>query len=415
MHKVNKKHTKKQVLGSMLPLIQAWFDSKFDDVTEPQAFAIPIIHERKNVLISSPTGSGKTLTAFLSIINELLLKQNKGELEDKIYCVYVSPLKALANDIDKNLKQPLAELGELAAEMGEEAPGIRVGVRTGDTTSYERQKMARKPPHILITTPESLAIVLTTPKFSENLKSAEWLITDEIHEMCNSKRGSMLSVTLERLQSRIGKEATRIGLSATQSPIEEIGKFLGGYSGRKMRDVYLVQAEGGKDFDIKVVTPVNDITSLPFEIVNARMYEKLKEMVDDTRTTLVFTNTRSGTEQVMLKLGELGLENIAAHHGSLSRETRLDVEDRLKDGELKAVISSTSLELGIDIGTIDLVCQIGSPKSIAKGLQRVGRSGHGVGEESKGRFMVFDNDDLVECAVLAKSAVDHDIDRVSMP
>ncbi len=415
IHTVKKKHTKKQVLKNMRPLVRAWFDSSFEDVTQPQAYAIPVIHDRKSVLISSPTGSGKTLTAFLSIINELMVKQENGELKDEIYCVYVSPLKALANDIDKNLKQPLAELAELAEKIGEEVPRIRVGVRTGDTPASERQKMARKPPHILITTPESLAIILTTPKFSEKLKSVEWLIMDEIHDICNSKRGSMLSVTFERLQSRLERDAVRIGLSATQSPIETIANFLGGYDGGKERDVWLVLAEGGKDFDIKVITPVEDITSLPFEIVNARMYEKLKELIDDTRTTLVFTNTRSGTEQVMLKLGELGLENIAAHHGSLSRETRLDVEDRLKKGELKAAISSTSLELGIDIGTIDLVCQIGSPKSIAKGLQRVGRAGHGVGEESKGRFMVFDNDDLVECAVLAKSAIDHEIDRVSIP
>ncbi len=415
IHTVKKKHTKKQVLKSMRPLIQTWFDNSFEDVTQPQAYAIPIIHDRKNVLISSPTGSGKTLTAFLSIINELMVKQKNDELKDEIYCVYVSPLKALANDIDKNLKQPLAELTELAEENGEDAPKIRVGVRTGDTPASERQKMAKKPPHILITTPESLAIILTTPKFSEKLKSVEWLIMDEIHDICNSKRGSMLSVTFERLESRLEKKATRIGLSATQSPIETIANFLGGYDDGEERDVWLVQAEGGKDFDIKVITPVEDITSLPFEIVNARMYEKLKELIDDTRTTLVFTNTRSGTEQVMLRLGELGLEDIAAHHGSLSRETRLDVEDRLKRGELKAAISSTSLELGIDIGTIDLVCQIGSPKSIAKGLQRVGRAGHGVGEESKGRFMVFDNDDLVECAVLAKSAIDHEIDRVFIP
>jgi ATP-dependent Lhr-like helicase len=413
--RIRKRYSKNQVLELMLPLVREWFGSKFDELTDPQAYAIPVIHARKNVLISSPTGSGKTLTAFLSIINELMIKQEKGELEDKIYCVYISPLKALANDIEKNLLSPLKELGELAGERGLEKPGITVAVRSGDTTSYERQKMARKPPHILITTPESLAIILTTPKFSQSLHSAEWIIVDEIHEVCSSKRGVMLSVNLERLQNRIEGKASRIGLSATQAPIEEMAKFLVGYEGRKQRDVNIVEVKTGKKVELEVVTPVEDMTALPFEIINARMYVKLKGTIDEHTTTLVFTNTRSGTEAVMVRLGELGLEDIAAHHGSLSRETRLDVENRLKNGRLKAVVSSTSLELGIDIGSIDMMCQIGSPKSIAKGLQRVGRAGHGVGEVSRGKLIAFDNDDLMECAVLAKKASENYIDRVDLP
>jgi ATP-dependent Lhr-like helicase len=415
IRRVTKRHSKAEVLGLMLPLVREWFGSKFEKLTEPQAFAVPVIHARKSVLISSPTGSGKTLTAFLSIINELLAKQEKGELEDRIYCVYVSPLKALANDIDKNLKQPLAELEALASKKGYTPPMIRVGVRSGDTTQAERQKMAKKPPHIFITTPESLAIVLSTPKFSQYLSSVEWVIMDEIHEVCSSKRGVLLSVSLERLQSRLSGKASRIGLSATQAPIEEMAKFLAGFQNGKPRDVNIVEVASGKKIELRVMTPVEDMTALPFEIVNARMYETLKETIDQNTTTLVFTNTRSGTEHVMLRLAELGLDKIAAHHGSLSRETRLDVEDRLKRGQLKAVVSSTSLELGIDIGSIDMVCQIGSPKSIAKGLQRIGRSGHGVGETSKGKMIVFDNDDLVECAVLAKKASENFIDRVDIP
>lgn len=399
----------------MLPLVREWFNSKFDGLTEPQAFAVPIIHARQNVLISSPTGSGKTITAFLSIINELLGKQEAGTLEDKIYCVYISPLKALANDIDKNLKQPLRELEALAESKGMPKPKIRVAVRSGDTPSSERQKMVRKPPHILITTPESLAIILSTPKFSQALHTTEWLILDEIHDICSSKRGVHLSVNLERLESRLDAPSTRIGLSATQAPIEEMARFLGGYDSGEERDVRLVEVASNKKVDIQVLTPVEDMTALPFEIINARMYEKLRDTIMENTTTLVFTNTRSGTENVLLKLTELGVEDIAAHHGSLSRETRLDVEDRLKSGKLRAAVSSTSLELGIDIGSIDMVCQIGSPKSIAKGLQRVGRSGHGYGEVSHGKLIAFDNDDLVECAVLAKKASENFIDRVELP
>jgi ATP-dependent Lhr-like helicase len=415
IHKVKRKGSKGEVLGLMEPLIQEWFNSRFDKLTEPEAYAIPLIHQKKNVLVFSPTGSGKTIAAFLSIINELLKLDEKGELEDRIYCVYISPLKALANDINRNLTTPLEEMKAIADEKNVKAPNIRVAVRSGDTSAYERQKMARKPPHIFITTPESLSIVLSTPKFREKFSGVEYVIVDEIHEVCSSKRGVFLSLSLERLQEQVKKNFVRIGLSATIAPVREISKFLVGYENNRLRDVWVAEAESRKGLDMGVICPVEDIARLPYEIVNAKMYDQLKELVDEHRTTLIFTNTRSGTERISFKLKEKGVKNIAAHHGSLSKFTRLDVEERLKNGDLKAAISSTSLELGIDIGYIDLVCQIGSPKTIAKGMQRIGRAGHAVGETAKGRMLVFDNDDLIECAVLTKNAYENRIDRVDIP
>ena len=415
MERVALKHSKKEVLGLMEPLIEEWFTSKFEDMTEPQSYAIPIIHHRQNVLVSSPTGSGKTMTAFLSIINELFKYAKSGKLEEKIYCVYVSPLKALANDINRNLEQPLREIAELAQREHAAMPKIRVGVRTGDTPQAERQKMLKHPPHILITTPESLALALAAPKFREKFLGVEYVILDEIHEICDSKRGVFLSLTLERLQDYCRRGFTRIGLSATLAPIEEIAQFLVGHQEGKGRDVYLVEVKTRKNLDLKVLCPADDMTSLSFEITNSKMYDMLKEMIDEHRSTIVFTNTRSGTENVVYKLKERGLESIEAHHGSLSKETRLDVEERLKNGQLKCVVSSTSLELGIDIGFVDLVCQIGSPKSVAKGMQRIGRSGHSQGRTSKGRMIVFEKDDLVECSVLCRAAHRANIDRVTIP
>lgn len=413
--KVKTQHSKQQILDLLEPLVRQWFDSSFEELTEPQSYAVPLIHERKNVLVSSPTGSGKTMTAFLSIIDELLKLQKRGKLENKIYCVYISPLKALANDINRNLTTPLEEMRELAHREGLEPPEIRVAVRSGDTSASERQKMARKPPHIFITTPESLSLVLTAPKFRKKLSDVQWVILDEIHEICSSKRGTHLSLSLERLREQISRDFVRVGLSATIAPINEIAKFLAGYQNSRLRDMNVVEVESTKKLDLRVLCPVRDMTILPYEIVNARMYDLLKQLVEDHRTTLIFTNTRSGTEHVSFKLKEKGIEDLAAHHGSLSKFIRLDVEEKLKNGELKAAVSSTSLELGIDIGYIDLVCQIGSPKSIAKGLQRIGRSGHAVGDTSIGRMIVFDNDDLVECAALTKNAYDNHIDRVDIP
>jgi ATP-dependent Lhr-like helicase len=415
MYRVTNKVGKHELMGMMDPLIAEWFSARFHDLTEPQSYAVPIIHERRNVLVSSPTGSGKTLTAFLSIINELFKYSKEGKLEDRIYAVYISPLKALANDINKNLEQPLSEMRALASAKGISFPEIRVGVRSGDTSQAERQKQLRRPPHIFITTPESLAMVLAAPKFREKFANVEYLIIDEIHEVCDSKRGVFLSLTLERMQAFCAKRITRIGLSATLAPIEEIAGYLVGAEDGAVRDVGVIEVKTKRDLDLKVICPTEDITTLPYEIVNNKMYDQLKEMIDRHATTIIFTNTRSGTESVVYKLKERGLENIEAHHGSLSKDTRLDVEARLKNGELKCVVSSTSLELGIDIGSVDLVCQIGSPKSVAKGLQRIGRSGHSVGKMPKGRMMVFDLDDLVECAVLCRAAHHRNIDRVTIP
>lgn len=400
----------------MEPLISTWFNERFERLTEPQAKAIPIIHERKSVLVSSPTGSGKTLTAFTSIINELTRYASEGTLEDRIYCIYISPLKALANDVNRNLNTPLDEMKEVAKQHGMNDPKIRVAVRSGDTSQYERQKMVRKPPHILITTPESLALILAAPKFRENLTKVEWLILDEIHDMCDSKRGALLSLTLERLREHCETDFVRIGLSATLAPIEAIAGFLvGSDENGETRDVTLVESSSKKKLDLQVICPTEDMTVFSSEIVNAMMYDQLYELIGQHETTLVFTNTRSGAESVVYKLKERGLDSVEVHHSSLGKETRLDVEERLKRGEIKCVVSSTSLELGIDIGSVDLVCQIGSPKSVAKGLQRIGRSGHSMGKVAKGRLLVFDPDDLVECAVMCRAAHRGDIDRVGIP
>ena len=401
----------------MEPLVSTWFNERFDGLTEPQARAIPVIHERKNVLVSSPTGSGKTLTAFMSIINELTRYASEGRLEERVYCIYISPLKALANDVNRNLNTPLAEMRETAKRHGMNIPDIRVAVRSGDTSQYDRQKMVKHPPHILITTPESLALILEAPKFKESFQNIEWIILDEIHDICDSKRGAFLSLTMERLRDFCDTDFCRIGLSATMAPMEAIAGYLVGVdpSTGETRDVTLIESSSKKVLDLKVICPTEDVTALSSDIVNSMMYDTLKELIDTHDTTLVFTNTRSGAESVVYKLKERGLDNVEVHHSSLGKETRLDVEERLKHGEIKCVVSSTSLELGIDIGSVDLVCQIGSPKSVAKGLQRIGRSGHSMGKIAKGRLLVFDPDDLVECAVMCRAAHRNNIDRVGIP
>lgn len=403
-----------RILPFLDPIIAQWFNSKYSDLTEPQRKVIPLIHAKENVLVSSPTGTGKTLTGFLAIINELFGLARSGQLQDNIYCLYVSPLKALANDIDRNLRQPLQEIYEIAEKDGVLLSKIRVGVRSGDTTQNDRQKMLRKPPQILITTPESLSLSLSAPKFREKFSTVKYVIIDEIHEVSSSKRGTLLTLNLERLQL-LSPNLVRIGLSATQAPLDVIANFLCGMENGKPRPCNIVDVDIKRDLDLTTITPVDDLTLSNPEVANERMYDILAKLIEEHKTTLIFTNTRSGTEHVAVRLKARGIENIEAHHSSLGKETRLDVEERLKKGELKCVISSTSLELGIDIGSIDLVVQIGSPKSVSKGLQRIGRSGHSIRELSKGRFVVFNLDDLVECAVLTRAAYEKEIDKVKVP
>ena len=409
-----KPYSEEEIYKILNPIVGEWFRRKFGKFALPQRYAIMDIHNRENTLVSAPTGSGKTLTAFLSIINELITLSEKGELEDKVYCLYVSPLKALNNDIEKNLKEPLSEMREIAGK----SLGIRIGVRTGDTTGSAKAKMLSKPPHILITTPETLSIVLNAPKFRNLMKDVKWVIVDEIHSLAENKRGVHLSLSLERLQNLAGR-FTRVALSATIAPLEDVAKFLVGYENGELRNCKIVDVQFLKKLDLKVLTPVPNLMDTTQDELQKRLYELLDKLISQHRTTLIFTNTRSGTERVVHNLKarfpkKYG-NNIGAHHSSLSRYHRLDIENRLKNGQLKCVVSSTSLELGIDIGYIDLVILLGSPKSVARALQRVGRSGHKLHDTAKGRIIVMDRDDLVECSVLLKNAIEGKIDRIHIP
>ena len=406
----SREYSDEEIFKILVPEIRQWFKEKFGKFTPPQRYAVMEIHNGNNILISSPTGSGKTFAAFLAAINELLLLAKKGELEDRIYVLYVSPLKALNNDIERNLKEPLKEIYS-KFDIKEK---IRIAVRTGDTTPNERQKQIRKTPHILITTPESLAIILNAPRFSQKLKRIKWIIVDEIHALADNKRGAHLSLSLERLVYNMEKEPIRIGLSATIHPMKEIAKFLVGEG----RSCLIVDVSFIKKMDLEVISPVDDLIYTPSNELSNELYKLLYKLIKEHRTTLIFTNTRSATERVVfhLKSRSKDLEGkIEAHHGSLSRDVRLSVEERLKNGELKCVVSSTSLELGIDIGYIDLVVLLGSPKSVTRALQRIGRSGHFLHEVSKGRIIVLDRDDLVECVVLANEARKGRLDKIKIP
>jgi ATP-dependent Lhr-like helicase len=418
------KYTDEEIYRSLNPLTREWFENKFKVFSPPQRFAVLDIKKQMNTLISSPTGSGKTLSAFLTVIDELVTLNENDELEDKIYALYVSPLKALSNDIERNLNGPLKEIKELFQKKYGKIKKwkIRVGVRTGDTTASQKSGMLRKPPHILITTPESLAIVLSSAKFKEKLFGINWCIIDEIHSLADSKRGVHLSLSLERLQKET--EFTRIGLSATVSPLDDVARFLVGGSIDKYgefveRDCSIVDSQYLKKMDMKVLCPVPNFINTTHEKMSSAMYRQINDLIQKHKTTLIFTNTRAGTERVVHHLKDIyprnyGAHNIGAHHGSLSKEHRLMIENKLKAGELKVVVSSTSLELGIDIGYIDLVILLGSPKSVARALQRIGRSGHQLHETAKGRIIVLDRDDLVECSVLLKSAIEKKIDNIQI-
>ncbi len=401
------------------PYVKRWFWERFDGLTPPQKHSFKMIHEGRNSLICSPTGSGKTLSAFLSILNELFLKGDKGELEDKVYCLYVSPLRALGNDIQRNLEKPLEGIKEKAEEMDIDMPEVRSAVRTGDTPSRERQKMLKNPPHILVTTPETLGIILNAPKFKEKLKDLSYIIVDEIHSLCDNKRGVHLSLSLERLEEMCSEEPTRIGLSATQAPIHEIAEYLVGYEDGKPRQCDIVDVSAFKELDLKVLSPVGDLIHTSGEVVNSEMYRCIDQSVKNHVTTLIFTNTRSATERVVNNLINKDPEfyegNIGAHHSSMSRDKRIDVEESLKNGNLKVVVTSTSLELGIDIGYIDLVLQLSSPKGISRAIQRVGRSGHGFTDDPKGRVLVMERGDALECTEMMRCAKENELDNVRIP
>ncbi|ASI99539.1 ATP-dependent helicase [Thermococcus celer] len=415
----DREYTDEEILAILEEPVREWFRRKFRTFTPPQRYAVVEIHKGENVLISSPTGSGKTLSAFLAAINELILLGKAGKLEDKIYVLYVSPLRALNNDIKRNLEGPLSEIKEVAKELGYELPEIRVGIRTSDTSSYQKSRMLKKPPHILITTPESLAIALNAPKFRERLKTVRYLIIDEVHALAENKRGTHLSLSVERLAALADKDFVRIGLSATIHPLEEVAKFVFGFDDDgKPRPGLIVDVSFAKETEIKVESVVEDLIYTDAGTLSNALYKRLAEHIRGHRTTLIFTNTRSGAERVAYNLKKRYPEFdglIEAHHSSLSREVRLDVEEKLKRGELRAVVSSTSLELGIDIGTIDLVILIGSPKSVNRALQRIGRAGHRLHDVSKGIILALDRDDLVEVTVLAHNARNRRLDRIRIP
>ena len=411
---MEKPYSAGEVKKILEPIVSEWFFSRFKDFSLPQLYGVKTIYGRKNILISAPTGGTKTLTAFLGIINYLVGLSLKNELENKMYCVYTSPLKALTNDIFINLEEPLKEIEELAVKKGLKMQEIRIGLRTGDTTVSERAKMARKPPHIFVTTPESLAIVLTTKKFVKNLAALEFIIVDEIHAMDN-KRGTYLSLTLERLCAFSLIDPVRIGLSATVAPIEEIANYLVGQE----RDCLIAKVKLVKKVDIGLISPADNLLEAESADNQKKLYDVLDRLIEEHKTTLIFTNTRNATERIIHQLdlhfpGKYeGL--IGAHHSSMSKDIRFGIEERLRNGELKVVVSSTSLELGIDIGNVDLVILLRSPKSVSKALQRVGRAGHQLHSNPKGRFIVTDRDDLIECGVLQKNMIEGKIDRIHIP
>jgi len=412
--------------GDFEDYVKKWFWDQFEELTPPQKYSFDLIHNKKNSLICAPTGSGKTVSAFLSTLNELFLLGDKGELEDRIYVLYISPLRALGNDIERNLRQPLKGIKKMAEESDREVPEVRAEVRTGDTSQKERSEQLRKPPHILITTPETLGILLDAPKFKKKLRKIRYVVVDEIHSLCENKRGVHLSLSLERLQEMVeeetNREFTRIGLSATQAPIEEIAKYLVGYRDsekKELRECKVVDVAATKKMDLKVLSPVKDLIHTSPKVVGNETYDEIHRLIQSHEATLIFTNTRAGTERVIQNLKtqfpDSYKDNIGAHHSSMSRDTRLKVERQLKNGELKCVVTSTSLELGIDIGYIDLVLQLSSPKGISRAIQRIGRSGHKFKDTAKGRVVVMDRDDALECSVMMKCAKENRLDRVRIP
>ncbi len=421
------------LLSLFHPIVQDWWRSSFRSAegteglfTAPQRLGVPLITQGKNVLISSPTGSGKTLSAFIPIINQLFIMATEGELDNTVYCLYISPLKSLANDIHKNLEQPLRQMQALAEKRGLEVQEIRHAIRHGDVSAQEKARMLKRTPHILNTTPESLAILLSSPRFREKLRSVRWVIVDEIHSLAASKRGVHLSLSLERLEElkregerkvdSISGSFVRIGCSATIEPLPEVAEFLAGY----LRPVQVVDCRFSRQLDLRLLCPVPDLILADQKELLDRLYDLLHRHIQEHKSTLIFTNSRNGAERILQNLRlrfpqYYSSENSACHHGSMGREGRMDTESRLKQGMLKVVCSSTSLELGIDMPYIDLVLQIGSPKSVAALLQRFGRGGHSLNKVVKGRIIVLDREELIECAVMLERAKAGDVDRIHIP
>jgi ATP-dependent helicase Lhr and Lhr-like helicase len=400
------------------PSVAAWFTSQFHAPTPAQAQAWPAIQAGEHVLIAAPTGSGKTLAAFLAAIDSLVRQGLKGELKDETQIVYVSPLKALSNDIEKNLVAPLEGIREELQRASLPDVKIRTLVRTGDTPQSERNQMRRRPPHILVTTPESLYILLTSVSGRDMLATARTVIVDEIHALAPNKRGAHLALSLERLSALCGAQLLRVGLSATAKPIEDIAHFLIGArpDNRSGAACRIVDTGHRRARDLAIELPPSPLEAVMSGEVWEQVYDRLTELIEDHRSTLVFVNTRRMAERAARALSErLGSSQVTAHHGSLAKEQRLDAEQRLKHGRLKALVATASLELGIDIGDVDLVCQLGSPRSIAAFLQRVGRSGHAVDRLPKGRLFPLSRDDLAECVALLDSIRRGELDHIIVP
>lgn len=415
------------------PLVREWFVSRFGTPTEPQIAGWPTILRGEPTLISAPTGSGKTLAAFLVCIDKLLRAALEGRLSPHTHVVYVSPLKALSNDVQKNLEGPLREIQELALNRGYLCPEIRTGVRTGDTLAKDRAAMLKNPPHILVTTPESLYILLTANKPRKNLERVSTVIVDEIHALADDKRGSHLALSLERLdalvcgQNRLSRNfgssmltglsapPQRIGLSATQNPIQLVADFLVGSSPER-RAATIVQVGQRRTLDLAIEVPSAELGSLTSIAMWEEIYDKLAALALEHRSTLVFVNTRKFVEKISFELAaRLGPDAVAAHHGSLSRALRLDAEQRLKNGEIRILVATASLELGIDIGNVDLVCQIATTRSVSVAMQRVGRAGHWRGAIPKGRLFALTRDDLMEHCALVRSMRAGELDRLEIP
>ncbi|HLB82812.1 MAG TPA: DEAD/DEAH box helicase [Gemmatimonadales bacterium] len=401
------------------PATERWFQSRFREPTEPQRRAWPLIQAGRSALIAAPTGSGKTFAAFLAAIDSLLRQGLDGTLGDGTQVVYVSPLKALSNDVQKNLAEPLAEIRRTLEGLCLPDVEIRTLVRTGDTPAPVRQEMVRRPPHILVTTPESLYLILTSERAREMLRGVRTVIVDEIHAVARDKRGSHLALTLERLDHLAGRRLQRIGLSATQKPIDEIARFLvgaGTHPTSRMPLPEIIDSGHARALDLAIEIPSSPLEAVMAAEVWDEIYERLVQLISEHCTTLVFVNTRRLAERLTLHLSErLGADQVTSHHGSLSKEKRLDAETRLKEGKLKALVATASLELGIDIGAVDLVCQIGSTRSIATLLQRVGRSGHHLAAVPKGRVFPLSRDELIECAALLRAARERQLDRLVIP